>query len=211
MDHVYNIALLERFRSIQTGHALPPVQFTTTLTILSIVYNINVWLHAHKIHSLILQAIVSTLLSVPGYYGDPLNVICTNNCPGNTSVQMFANTNPNVKMCQYICPGGYFRQNMINNRTCVSGCLSNYYIDYVNLICVTTCPNGTYAYLNGSCLFACPNTFYADSTLHICNTVCAGGKFRDSTSNFCVSQCPPGYFGDITGGYICNKICSIVT
>jgi proprotein convertase subtilisin/kexin type 5 len=146
-----------------------------------------------------------------GYYGDPLNVVCTASCPGNSSVQMFANTDPNIKMCQYICPNGYYRQNISSNRTCVSSCLSNYYIDYVNLICVTTCPSGTYAYLNGSCLFACPSLFYGDSSLRICNTTCANGKYRDVTSNFCVTQCPPGYFGDSTGGYICTKTCSVST
>jgi hypothetical protein len=146
-----------------------------------------------------------------GYYGDPLNGVCTNDCPGNLTTQMFADTNPNVKLCVYICPPGFYRQNMTANRTCVSACLANYYIDYINLICVGTCPAGTYAYLNGTCLTHCPTNFYADSTLHTCDSTCTGGKFRDVVNNFCVVQCPPGYFGDATGGYICRTTCSIVT
>lgn len=146
-----------------------------------------------------------------GYYGDPLNDICTNNCPGNITTQMFADTNPNVKMCVYICPSGYYRQNITNNRTCVNKCLANYFIDYVNLICVSTCPNGTYAYTDGSCRSYCPSGFYADADLHICNTTCDNNNFRDPVNNFCVAQCPPGYFGDVSGNYLCVKTCSIST
>ena len=146
-----------------------------------------------------------------GEYGDPLNQVCTADCPGNTTTQMFADTNPHVKMCVYICPDGFYRQNLTSNRTCVSTCLANYFIDYVNLLCVSTCPNGTYAYVDGTCVSFCPSSFYADENLHICNTTCAGGDFRDPTNNYCVVQCPPGYFGDITGGYICRTICSVST
>jgi len=145
------------------------------------------------------------------YYGDPLNRVCTQNCPGNSTVQLFSDTNSNVKMCVYYCPTGYYRQNITGNRTCVTNCLPNYYIDYTNDICTQTCPNGTFSYLNGSCLSACPTPYYADNVLHICDTTCASGKFRDSTTNYCVVQCPPGYFGDITGGYICVKTCSVAT
>ena len=146
-----------------------------------------------------------------GYYGDPLNGVCTNDCPGSSTTQLFADTNPNVKKCVYICPANFYRQNITTNRTCVSACLPNYFIDYVNLICVATCPAGSYSYTNGTCLFGCPTGFYADGNLHICNTTCAGGRFRDPTSNYCVVQCPPGYFGDITGGYICVTTCSVTT
>jgi len=124
---------------------------------------------------------------------------------------MFADTNPNVKLCVYICPKNFYRQNLTSNRTCVSQCLANYFIDYINLICVSTCPNGSYAYVNGTCLTNCPGGFYADANLRICNTTCASGNFRDVVNNFCVVQCPPGYFGDITGGYICVKTCSVST
>lgn len=145
------------------------------------------------------------------FYGDPVNRVCTNNCPGNSTTQLFADTNPNVKLCVYICPAGFYRQNITTNRTCVRECLANYFIDYTNLICVSTCPNGTYAYANGSCLTKCPNSFYADSNTNMCNSTCNGGKFRDPTNNFCVSQCSPGYFGDITGGYVCVKTCGTST
>lgn len=114
-------------------------------------------------------------------------------------------------MCVYICPAGFYRQNLTNNRTCVSSCLSNYFIDYVSLICVSTCPNGSYAYVNGSCLFNCPTSFYADDALHFCNTTCANGRYRDPTTSFCVSQCPPGYFGDKTTTYTCRLVCSTAT
>lgn len=144
------------------------------------------------------------------FYGDPSTGNCVNNCPGSAG-QLFADTNPNVKLCVYICPDGFYRQNITNNRTCVSSCLPNTYIDYINLICVSTCPAGTYAYLNGTCLKSCPTNFYGDSSLHTCDTVCTGGKFRDVVNNFCVVQCPPGYFGDITGGYICRTTCSVAT
>ena len=95
-------------------------------------------------------------------YGDPLNQVCTADCPASSTIQMFADTNPNVKLCVYICPAGYYQQNLINNHTCVSICLANYFIDYVNLLCVATCPNGSYAYTNGSCVKSCPTGFYAD-------------------------------------------------
>lgn len=63
--------------------------------------------------------ILSTLCP-NGFYGDPVNGICTNNCPGTVSVQMFADTNPNIKMCVYVCPKGFYIQNITANRTCVS-------------------------------------------------------------------------------------------
>lgn len=91
--------------------------------------------------------ILSTLCP-SGFYGDPLNGVCTNNCPGNSSVQMFADTNPNVKMCVFVCPNGFYIQNITSNRTCVSTCLSNYYINYVTKTCVSNCSVGTFA-LNG--------------------------------------------------------------
>jgi hypothetical protein len=146
-----------------------------------------------------------------GYYGDPLAHVCTQNCPGNSTTQMFADTNPNVKLCVYICPYGYYRQNITNNRTCVNQCLPNYFIDYTNQLCVTTCPSGTFAYLNGSCLNRCPTGFYADPNSSMCNSTCNGGNFRDPTNSYCVAQCSPGYFGDVSGGYLCVKTCSVTT
>lgn len=146
-----------------------------------------------------------------GMYGDPYTGSCASDCSSNSTIQTFADTNPNVKLCVFICPPNFYRQNLTANHTCVSSCLTNYFIDYINLICVQTCPNGTYAYVNGSCLTNCPSGFYADDNLNICNTTCANGRFRDVKTRFCVSLCSAGYFGDITGGYICTKTCSVVT
>lgn len=79
------------------------------------------------------------------HYGDPVNGICTTNCPGTVSVQMFADTNPNVKMCVYVCPKGFYIQNITSNRTCVPACLPNSFINYVTNMCVTNCSVGTFA------------------------------------------------------------------
>lgn len=152
-----------------------------------------------------------------GYYGDPLNGVCTNNCPGNSSVQLFADTNPNVKMCVYVCPNGFYIQNISSNRTCVSNCLANYYINYVIKACVTNCSTGTFA-LNGECLSSCPSPYFASNSSTVSGTCilnCTGGKFRDTTTRTCVTKCPPGYFGDATGDgvntYLCNKVCMTLT
>lgn len=144
-------------------------------------------------------------------YGDIITGQCTTDCTNTASIQTYADTNPNVKLCVYICPRNFYRQKIPTNNTCVSSCLTNYFIDYINLICVQTCPNGTYAYLNGSCLSACPGGFYADDNLNICNTTCANNRFRDGTKNFCVSMCPPGYFGDMSNLYTCRLNCSNTT
>jgi hypothetical protein len=64
-------------------------------------------------------------------------------------------------MCVYVCPDGYYIQNITGNRTCVQTCLPNYYINYVSKICVTNCSVGTFALNNGSCVFSCPSPFYA--------------------------------------------------
>lgn len=47
----------------------------------------------------------------PNYYGNPVNGQCTLYCPIVNGVQMFANMNPNVKMCVYSCPPNYYMQN----------------------------------------------------------------------------------------------------
>lgn len=46
-----------------------------------------------------------------GQYGNPLNGQCVQNCPLVGTVQLFANTDPNIKMCVYICPNNYYMQN----------------------------------------------------------------------------------------------------
>ncbi len=96
------------------------------------------------------------------YYGDPINGVCTSDCPGNGSVELFADTNTYVKMCVYVCPDLFYIQNISGSRICVSACLPNYYINYVKKICVSTCSAGTYAYTNKTCLSSCPLGFYAD-------------------------------------------------
>ena len=144
-------------------------------------------------------------------YGDPHNQTCVTDCPNNSTLKTYANTNPNVKLCVMVCPANFYKQDLTDNHTCVPQCLPNYFIDYVSAVCVGTCPNGSFAYLNGSCLSSCPAGWFADDALHICNTTCAGGTFRDPTSRYCVNTCPPGYFADITSGYICVTICSNVT
>lgn len=104
---------------------------------------------------------------------------------------------------------------MYLNHTCVSSCLTNFFIDYVTLTCVAICPNGSYAHSTGECLTSCPNGLYADDNTHLCRSTCIDGTFRDDTSNYCVSKCPPGYFGDVSGNgsainntYMCVKTCS---
>lgn len=44
---------------------------------------------------------------------------------------MFADTNLNVKLCVYVCPANYYKQDLPSNHKCVSSCIPNYYIDYV--------------------------------------------------------------------------------
>lgn len=151
-----------------------------------------------------------------GTYGDPYSGACVSDCnPTNSSLQTYANTNPNVKLCVLVCPPNFYKQNMYLNHTCVSSCLTNFFIDYATLTCVAICPNGSYAHSTGECLTSCPNGLYADDDSHLCRSTCVNGTFRDDTSNFCVSKCPAGYFGDITGNgstinntYMCVKTCS---
>lgn len=146
-----------------------------------------------------------------GTYGSAFTGACETDCPNNSTLQTYSDTNPNVKLCVFVCPRGFYKQDIGANHTCVSSCMTNYFIDYVNLICVDTCPNGSYAYVNGSCLMGCPNGFFADAKLRKCSSTCGNGTFRDSTTNFCVTMCPPGYFGDITGNNSCVKTCSSTT
>ena len=81
-----------------------------------------------------------------GYYGDPINKVCTQHCPTvSATVQLFADKNPNVKMCVYVCPDGYFIQNDTNAWECVSNCTPKF-ADYIDKKCVTTCPDGTFAH-----------------------------------------------------------------
>lgn len=125
---------------------------------------------------------------------------------------MYSDQNPNVKMCVYVCPDGYYRQNRTNNWTCVTSCLSNQFIDYVTMTCVTECPTGSYAYSNGTCLNSCPASTFADpNSPPKCQATCSGGLFSDPTTRTCVSKCPHGYFGDITNGYTCQQTCTVNT
>ena len=85
----------------------------------------------------------------PGEYGDPINKVCTLHCPSvaATGVQLFADTDSNVKMCVYVCPEGFYIKNITNAWECVSECgTSSMYIDYVDKKCVTDCPDGTFAH-----------------------------------------------------------------
>ena len=154
-------------------------------------------------------------------YGNPLTGLCVNDCPGDATTQLFADTNPNVMLCVYVCPAGYYIQNISSSpRICVPSCTANYNINYVTNTCVQNCSAGTFA-ISGTCLQSCPSPYYAQnsSTVSgICVQQCSGGKFRDSTTRTCVPQCPPGYFGDITGDvsdatgtYICKKTCFVST
>lgn len=47
----------------------------------------------------------------PNYWGNPINGQCVQYCPVVSGVQMYADKNPNVKMCVYVCPTNYFIQN----------------------------------------------------------------------------------------------------
>ena len=113
----------------------------------------------------------------------------------------------NVKMCVYVCPTGYYIQNLTNNWKCVSSCAS-LFIDYVGKKCVSTCPDGTYAHSTQECLIECPDTFFADPVNHKCAGDCddAAGYFADPTTKTCVQVCPHGYFGDSSSG---SKICEL--
>lgn len=57
---------------------------------------------------------------------------------------MYGDNNTDVKMCVYVCPDGYYSQNLTNNYLCVDDC-GSLFIDYVNKKCVSVCPDGTYA------------------------------------------------------------------
>lgn len=96
-----------------------------------------------------------------GQYGNPLTGTCTANCPGDGSIELFADTNPNVKKCVYVCPESFYIQNITGNRTCVSSCLATYFINYVTRMCVKNCSAGTFALNNGSCVSACPSPFFS--------------------------------------------------
>lgn len=146
-----------------------------------------------------------------GLIGDPISQTCVPNCVFNSTIQMYSNTNPNVNLCVYVCPPNYYKQNSTGNNTCVSSCLTNSFIDFVNGICVGTCPKGSYSNLNGTCLPTCTSGYYANPFTNRCATSCTNQTFTDPTSNFCVFRCAPGYFGDVTGGYVCVKTCSVST
>lgn len=60
-----------------------------------------------------------------GNYGDPVSKACTTACTGTASIKLFADTNPNVKMCVYVCPIGYYAQTT-PSRTCVTTCTASY-------------------------------------------------------------------------------------
>ena len=144
-------------------------------------------------------------------YGDPINGVCAAHCPSPNGNQMFADTNPNVKMCVYICPEGYYIQNISNNWTCVTTCLANYYIDYVTDTCVATCPHGSFSHTNGQCLNECPSpAFFANPLTDQCDAACTANYFADPTTQTCVPVCPHGYFGD-TNGYTCVQTCTVAT
>lgn len=147
-----------------------------------------------------------------GQYGNPLNGQCVQYCPMVSGVQLFADMNPDVKMCVYVCPNNYYIQNETNNWTCVSTCLgiSNRFIDYTTMKCVSYCPNGTFSYSNGTCLTKCPAGTYGNPFLNKCDSGCTNSYFADPTTNMCVPICPYGYFGD-TNGMICRTTCSVAT
>lgn len=85
-------------------------------------------------------------------YGNPLTGNCVADCPGNGILELFADTNPNVKLCVYVCPKGYYIQNITGSRECVLSCPATYYIDYVRRSCVQNCSEGTFSFNNGSCV-----------------------------------------------------------
>jgi len=126
---------------------------------------------------------------------------------------MFADTNPNVKLCVYVCPTGYYIRNETNDWTCVTTCLGtpNRFIDYVSMKCVASCPNGTFSFSNGTCLTKCPSSSYGDPFLNKCDSTCTNNYFRDPTTRMCVPVCPYGYFGDISDSRTCSQVCSVAT
>ena len=148
-----------------------------------------------------------------GQWGNPWNGQCVTHCPSSGGVQLFADMNPNVKMCVYYCPKNYYIQNETNNWKCVSDCtgVANRFIDYISMKCVQNCPNGTFAYSNGTCLTKCPTNSYGDPFLNKCDSTCTGNYFTDPTTQMCVPVCPYGYFGDKTAGYHCYQTCSVAT
>jgi hypothetical protein len=60
-----------------------------------------------------------------GEYGDPINKLCTSACPGSATIKMYADTNPNIKMCVYVCPIGYYSQTT-PSRECVTSCTGSF-------------------------------------------------------------------------------------
>lgn len=117
-------------------------------------------------------------------------------------------------MCVYVCPEGYYIQNLTDDWRCVDNCSEvdpDLYIDYVSKICVTQCPDGTYSYSTNQCLTNCPDGSFADPDNHKCDVDCNNtnnGYYADPTTNMCVPQCPFGYFGDdSTGPKLCEQEC----
>lgn len=150
----------------------------------------------------------------PNYYGNPLNGQCVQHCPSVGGVQLFSDTNPNVKMCVYVCPEGYYIQNETSNWTCVTSCAaySDRFLDFVQMKCVQNCPNGTYSFLtNRTCISRCPDGLFGDPFLKKCASGCTNNYFSDSTTNMCVPVCPYGYFGDISASRVCAVTCSVAT
>lgn len=106
-----------------------------------------------------------------GEYGDPINKICTSNCPGTTTIKMFADTNVNVKMCVYVCPLGYYAE-ATPSRKCVTTCTTGF-INDVTRECVSICP---------------PGTFSETSPVAKCVTKCSGGLYAyNSSTPFCTT------------------------
>ena len=162
------------------------------------------------IHSANNQCVVPTGCPA-STYANPVTGTCSQYCSSVNGVQMFADTNANRRICVYVCPTGFYQQNESNAWLCVSGCISNRWIDYVSMACVATCPSGSYSFSNGSCVSKCSGSLYADPFTRNCSTSCSNSYFSDPSSSTCVSLCPPGYFGDITGGYKCTQTCSVAT
>lgn len=57
-----------------------------------------------------------------GQYGNPIDGTCVDTCPLVGSVQLYADTNANVKMCVYVCPSGYYMETVAGKPTCVTSC-----------------------------------------------------------------------------------------
>ena len=92
--------------------------------------------------------------------------------------------------CEYNCTVGYGFV-FGSRRVCLSVCPSNppLLADLTNLICVSKCANGTFAFTNNTfrgCLDYCPPQIF-NATL---NTT----LYEDNTTWTCVRECPYGYY-----------------